>query len=147
MATRAARVSPADAEQEEVRPLGLAQLAQSYSYEGLDDEDWAELPYVPPDLERARDQASESVFEGKRAHICGTSIRDLSTMGAGVSLWFRFLRYSAIFMVLASVRCARRARPELGAVATARRELGHLPGGQRRLGGTRGGDASHARTV
>lgn len=68
-------------EEEEVPRRGVAQLATTglaNSYEGLDGDDWDELPFVPPSLPLAVDMADDDVFGGKQLNSCGTDINTLS---------------------------------------------------------------------
>lgn len=60
---------------------GVAQLATTglaNSYEGLDGDDWDDLPFVPPSLPLAVDMADDDVFGGKQLNSCGTDINTLS---------------------------------------------------------------------
>ncbi|KAA0163608.1 hypothetical protein FNF31_02770 [Cafeteria roenbergensis] len=85
---------------------GVAQLATTglaNSYEGLDGDDWDDLPFVPPSLPLAVDMADDDVFGGKQLNSCGTDINTLSTLGVGMGIWFRFLCLSFLFFSLCSV--------------------------------------------
>jgi len=73
--------SAADSEDPGAPRRGVAQLAATgfvNSYEGLDDEDWDETPFVPPSLPMAIELADEDVFGGKQLNACCTDIDTMS---------------------------------------------------------------------
>ena len=97
---------------------GLARIHRTgYSFEGLDDDKlWRSTPWHKPDILRARDFYKNQLFQqGKQpmmsyadvfsvylvqtrttageAPLFSTSIRDLNSLGVGISLHFRLLKY------------------------------------------------------
>lgn len=70
--------------------------------EGLDD-DWEKSRWVIPSTSRALEHQKRSVWRHGRAPFCGTSLDEMTEMGAGVSLYFRVLKYSAVVFLVVSV--------------------------------------------
>eukprot|EP00753_Platysulcus_tardus_P015322 PLAT4965.1.p1 GENE.PLAT4965.1~~PLAT4965.1.p1 ORF type:complete len:1865 (-),score=744.73 PLAT4965.1:152-5044(-) len=70
--------------------------------EGLG-EDYLDTPYVTPNFHAARMWARMHTFGLGRAPLLRTSLERMSTMGIGVSLYFRFLLFTAVVCACMSI--------------------------------------------
>ena len=93
--TAAAPAPPARNRRTEVeKAQGLARIHRTgYSFEGLDDDRWRNSPWHKPDILKARDYYRQVLFQQGEAPLFSTSIRDLNSLGVGISLHFRLLKY------------------------------------------------------
>jgi hypothetical protein len=106
-------------------PVALQIAAEAHSDdEALDGEDWVHAQFQPPSIEVAKDRFKESMFaEGEvrvslvmavvgitilslsllQASFCSVGLLDLSSMGVGISLYFRLIKYLGVFFLLATL--------------------------------------------
>jgi hypothetical protein len=68
----------------EKRDEGLGEIGSPH--------DFTESPWVPPSLKEAERRAREASFENGKAPLWGTQVGDLQVFGAGVRLYFVFVR-------------------------------------------------------
>lgn len=76
--------------------------ADVYEYEGLGD-NYHSTPWVPPQITKAKHYREASVYGLGRAPICSTGTADLNSLGVGVTLYFRFLKYLTCIFFLMTV--------------------------------------------
>lgn len=88
-------VAPRNRRSEIEKAQGLARIHRTgYSFEGLDDDRlWRSTPWHKPDILKARDYYKAQLFQQGEASLFWTNIRDLNSLGVGLSLHFRLLKY------------------------------------------------------
>lgn len=98
-------------------PVVIKKPFDEFAYEGVEDDDFMETPYVPPDIIKVRgcstakctamlphfaDHNCQTCMQAHRyrdnqlwkagiAPVCGTSVDAMSDMGVGITLYFKFL--------------------------------------------------------